>query len=53
MPPFILIALLVVTGTWVTKVFVLIPLDLLKAFSLPSWLTLTAIALVLCWCFGE
>lgn len=53
MPPFILIALLVVAGTWLTKVFVLVPLELLKAFSLPTWLTLTAIALVLCWCFGE
>ncbi|MBW4638739.1 MAG: hypothetical protein KME05_10985 [Gloeocapsa sp. UFS-A4-WI-NPMV-4B04] len=53
MPPFILILLLLVTGTWVTEVFVLTPLEFLRAFSLPNWLSWAAIALVLCWCFGE
>lgn len=53
MPPFVLILILLVAGTWLTEVFVLIPLELVRNFSLPTWLTWAVLALVLSWCFGE
>jgi hypothetical protein len=53
MPPILLIVLLVFSGLWVTKVIVLIPLELIRTFSIPTWLGLVAIALLLSWCFGE
>ena len=53
MPPFVLSVFLLVAVTLLTQVFVLIPLEFLRNFSLPSWLTLAVLALVLFWCFGE
>jgi hypothetical protein len=53
MPPFFLILILLVAGKWFTQVFVLIPLEFLSNFSLPRWLTLAVLAVVLSWCFGE
>lgn len=53
MPPFLLIVLLLVSVTFVTQVFVLFPLELVRNFSVPSWLTLAVLGLVLFWCFGE
>ncbi len=53
MPPFLLIVFLLVSVTFVTQVFVLFPLEFVRSFSVPSWLTLAVLALVLFWCFGE
>ncbi|MFB2983363.1 hypothetical protein [Microseira sp. BLCC-F43] len=53
MPPIILLPLLVLSVLCVTNAIVLYPLELIRTFSIPGWLSLVAIALVLSWCFGE
>ena len=53
MPPFLLIVILLITGTFFTQVFVLTPLDFLHSLNLPGGIFLALLALVLIWCFGE
>ncbi|HEY9848220.1 MAG TPA: hypothetical protein V6D28_02075 [Leptolyngbyaceae cyanobacterium] len=53
MPPIILIILLVTGGLLFTDVLVTIPLETIRNFNLPGWMSLFAIALLLFWCFGE
>lgn len=53
MPTIILLPLLVYVGVFAIKVIVFIPLELIGMFSIPGWLSLGAIALVLSWCFGD
>lgn len=53
MPPFLLIVFLLLSVTFFTEVFVLLPLEVVRNFSVPSWLTLAVLGLVLFWCFGE
>ncbi|MUL35304.1 hypothetical protein [Gloeocapsopsis dulcis] len=53
MPPFLLILFLLLTSSWITEIFVLIPLTFIREFHLPNMLIWGAVALVLFWCFGE
>ncbi len=53
MPPFILIICLLIAGTFFAQVFVLIPLNFLRSFSVPGGVFLALLALVVVWCFGE
>lgn len=53
MPLFILIILLLITGSFLTEVFVLTPLEFFRHLSLPNWLVLSVLVVVLSWCFGE
>lgn len=53
MQPFILIILVLITGALLTQVFVLTPLEFLTHLSLPNWLILALLVIVLSWCFGE
>ncbi len=53
MPPFLLIVILLIAGTWFTQVFVLTPFDFFYSLNLPGGIFLVLLALVLIWCFGE
>ncbi|WP_168192388.1 hypothetical protein [Chroococcidiopsis sp. TS-821] len=53
MPPFLLILFLLISSSWMTETFVLIPLRAFREFHLPNMLIWGAVALVLFWCFGE
>lgn len=53
MPPFVLIILLLIAGTFCVEEFVLFPLELIRNFSLPSSLTMALLVVVVAWCFGE
>lgn len=53
LPPIILLVLLLTVGWLFADFLVLIPLQFIKNFSIPSWTGLLAIALLLSWCFGE
>ena len=53
MQPFIVIIFVLITGALLTQVFVLTPLEFLRHLSLPNWLILASLVVVLSWCFGE
>lgn len=50
---FILIIFVLITAGLLTQVFVLTPLEILRHLSVPNWLILALLVVVLSWCFGE
>lgn len=53
MPPFVLFVFVIITATLLTQVFVLTPLEFIRHLSLPNWLILAVLVVVLSWGIGE
>lgn len=53
MPPFILIVFLLVSATFITRIFMLAPTQLVGSLNLPSWFSLFVLVLVVSWLFGD